>query len=184
MVIRVDEKDPVLLELLFARAYWNLDTYSEIPREDPRVPTRASGVPSPALASRWGQDWNERVTALDDGDTRPPATSIADPAQFNQWLAAQPQRWSDLLRADWPGDAYADWLESVLAPTRGIPLERSPERIAVDSLREAWSRGLREIVVIPVEGEYSRRLRDDAVLVSSALRGRADAYAEVLTAWR
>ncbi|MGO2747049.1 hypothetical protein [Microbacterium sp.] len=63
-------------------------------------------------------------------------------------------------------------------PTR---LEDQPERRDLAALIPAWRAGLTKIVSIPCAGEFTRRVGENALLMTSATRENSDSYRRALS---
>ncbi|MCS4275275.1 hypothetical protein M2390_000433 [Mycetocola sp. BIGb0189] len=62
-----------------------------------------------------------------------------------------------------------------------VPLESTPERLAVSALGLAWDSGLTQIVTIPTLGDYSHRLERQTLLLAEEDRMNPNRYPLVLT---
>ena len=179
MVLAVCPNEHVLDELLFLRATRGWDVAGWLPAADPRpMPADASGS-----ADHWEEWWRAAVAWTAKSDTRGRdlgavmgPEGITDRAAFE--LLMPPQLPPDVA-ASIDRDALADW-ESGLPEYTGLPLERTPERLAVVQLAAAWRAGLTTIIVIPVAGEYAATVAANALLLSHATYADPDRFAAAL----
>ena len=81
-------------------------------------------------------------------------------------------------------DSYRTWsqvgMDAQLAasPTR---LEDEPERRDLPALISAWHAGLTKIVTIPCSGEFTRRVSENALLLTAETREDSDSYRRALS---
>jgi hypothetical protein len=190
MMIRVVDDSSVLLELLWIREAWGLH-----PPEGDLPPALVASPQSlgrdgdvEAWSNGWAAMWADAVRhagvpfdhAVFDRIATAEPGSVARMALLRQlhgpsWrdrfgdeaLTADFQEWESATRSS--GDEHT------------LPLEKHPERIALDALIPAWEAGLSCIVTIPCQGEYTRRISSTALLVTDATRKDADRYAHALT---
>lgn len=59
----------------------------------------------------------------------------------------------------------------------------SPEHRDLDALIRAWRTGLTKVVTIPCRGEFSRKITDNALLMTDATRADSSAYQRALSSF-
>lgn len=195
MSITVEEQPHALVELLWIREAYGLRPRGEdlppLLLDSPRPARGAStGV---AARERWEQEWPAIWRAAEAH-----AGLDHDPRLFDE-LHATPSgstRRADLLRQiggpDWresfggdalDDDSYREWVErlSDALPT-AMPrrLEEQPERRDLAALIAAWRAGLTRIVAIPCIGEFTRRVGENALLMTARTRENSDSYRRAL----
>ena len=81
-------------------------------------------------------------------------------------------------------DSLRDWFQLGMdAHLAAMPkrLEDQPERRDLPILIPAWRAGLTKIVTIPCAGDFTRRIGDHALLITSATRQDSDSYRRALS---
>lgn len=194
MMIMVEDRPTALLELL-----WMREAYALVPPvDDPPpllelTPTAATTVLDPATRSEWESAW---ARIWQGAATH--ACHEQDPALFDELqhtTDGSPEResllrqivgptWSDEMgRSPFDDPSYAAWDRTMTddhMATRIERLEDSPERKAVGALTVAWRGGLTRIVTIPCQGEYTRRLTRQGLLLTARTRTDVEAYERAL----
>lgn len=61
-----------------------------------------------------------------------------------------------------------------------VPLERQPERLALQALIPTWRAGLRIVITIPCAGDDTRVASPQALLMTAGTRWDAPAYGAAL----
>lgn len=156
----------------------------------------ATAQPDPATRSRWEQEW-QRVwdaalhhAALDTDRAaferlRGTADGSAERAELLDQLVGP--TWRDDHGDDVFTDAsYQEWSERGYENHRSsLPqrFEDHPERRDLDALVPAWRAGLMKFVVIPCQGDHSRRITRNALLTTEQTRADSAAYRRALAAF-
>lgn len=196
MMLTIDDRPNTLLELLWIREAYALQPQGEdLP---PLLSDTPATVQNAALsadtrdewAGAWPHIWHAAVAH---------AGSDIDPALFDeiQTTAIGSTERADLIdRIVGPSwhdefgnsalshDSYSTWsqggMDAHLAalPTR---LEDQPERRDLPALIPAWRAGLTKIVTIPCPGEFTRRVSDNALLMTAETREDSDSYRRALS---
>jgi len=195
MTITVEDSPSALLELLWIRGAHGLDFDSEdFPPllADPPAAANGSG-PSASVRAGWERAWSRlwRAAAQHAGQDQ-------DPVQFerlHQTANGSPERLQilqELFGPSWRdefGDAAFDdpsfrgWSErgsDKHMSSMSRPLAESPEHRDLDAVIRAWRNGLTRVVTIPCRGEFSRKITDNALLVTDATRADSSAYQRAL----
>lgn len=83
-------------------------------------------------------------------------------------------------------DSYSAWSQVGMdAQLAGMStrIEASPERRDLPPLISAWHAGLTKIVTIPCSGEYTRRISENALLMTDGTRANSDSCRRALNAF-
>jgi hypothetical protein len=184
MVIRIQDQELHLLELLFIRAAWALRPQSPVPRLDPVPDPGLSRRPNARSTETWAALWDAAwsgawawsyATAHAYGAGVPAADMFA--------VLGPPKRWSSVAGRDGIDEAaWQRWVAS-LTPSRAVPLEEQPERQVIPSLVGAWRRGLDTVFVLPYAGYYAHQPEENTLIVSHTTRDIAEDYARALDAF-
>lgn len=195
MVITVEDRPSALLEMLWIREAHNLhlDGTDFPPLLVDTPPDSSERVDDAEERNRWERalptlwHWVTEHTGRDQ-----------DPRHFQvlqRTANGSPERESilrEMLGPSWrdefgdaafDDDSYRDWssrgMDAHLSAMRQ-GMTPSPEHKNVDALVRAWRAGLTKIVTIPCEGEYSRRIGPNALLLTDATRRDSAAYERAL----
>lgn len=194
MVITVDERPTMLLELLWAREAYNLH-----PREDHLPP--ALEVPADASISldtptrsawerSWAEAWRAAVAHVGTEPDKPAYANLADSAPGSAEREEFLERitgveWRTSFGSDQPDlSEMPRWLERVGPVVVPTSIDDSPERRDQRALVGAWQEGLRKVVVVPCAGLFSRKISPDALLVSAHTRNDSASYRSALGDFR
>lgn len=196
MLITVDDRPHILLELLWLREAYELQPEGEdLP---PLLLDTPATVQDPAVSidtrGEWGAAWPRIWHAAVAH-----ASQDVDPRLFDQLRTTaddSPER-VDLLhrvvgtswRDDFGGSAFnheshATWSQRGMdAHLAAMPteLENQPERRDLPALIPAWRAGLTRIVTIPCASEFTRRIGENALLTTAATRENSDRYRRALS---
>ncbi|WP_158251781.1 hypothetical protein [Cryobacterium sp. M15] len=198
MVITVDDDADTLVDLLWIRETWNLQSISaDFPPllSDDSVRAHARTETSDAAKTwldAWPVIWN---ACIHHAGLLQDSTIFA---QLRQTTDGSPER-ADLLARlvgpSWSGsfgdDAftaeYETWnLARFQARTQRHPLSvgNDPERLSLQALIPAWRTGLSKIVTIPCQGSYTRVIGQHTLLVTDETRDDHQRYSEALKQFR
>ena len=195
MTITVDDSPSTLLELLWIREAYDLHIDDDdLPPLLTDSPAAANG---PALTestrATWEQAWPRlwRAVAQHAGRDQ-------DPGQFerlHQTANGSRERLQilhEIVGPSWRdefGDAafddtsYREWdqrgTDRQISAMHRMGAE-SPEHRDLDALIRAWRTGLTNVVTIPCRGEFSRKITDNALLMTDATRADSAAYQRAL----
>ncbi|WP_260233457.1 hypothetical protein [Curtobacterium sp. PhB130] len=190
MVITIEDSSHSLFELLWIREARDLDVEGDdLPPwlvATPGVEPPADATDRRSWSAAWPDMWRACLThvaeerdprVFDRLDSTPPGS----PERQALLAGLFGPSWRDAFGDDAFTSAYDAWttarFEEQTAPSR---LRREPERDALDALVPAWRAGLRNVVVIPCRGRFTRRIGDHALLVTAETRDVTDDYAEAL----
>ncbi|MDQ7876363.1 hypothetical protein Q9R08_00095 [Microbacterium sp. QXD-8] len=195
MVISVEDRAAPLLELLWIREAYALRPHgddlppllSDTPRVDP-----VDQPPAPTL-----QEWENAWPLLWVAAARH-AGRESDPAlheRLRQTVNGSRERldalqeivgptWRDQFGPDaLDRPSHRDWdqvdFEAKIAARR-ISFEDSPLRRDVDAVVRAWRAGMTKIVTIPCRGEHTRRVGDNALMITENTMASREAFRHAL----
>ncbi len=195
MAITVEDRPNALLELLWIREAHDLHLQgADLPPLLVDTPADASGAgPSAAARVEWELAWPRLWHAAAEHAGRD-----HDPRQFDrlQQTAHGSSEREKILHAmvgpSWrdefgdvvlDDDSYQEWssrgMDAHLSSMRER-IMKSPEHRDLDALIRAWRAGLTKIVTIPCEGEFSRRITPNALLMTDATRNDSVRYQRAL----
>ncbi|PPG51714.1 hypothetical protein C5C24_06545 [Rathayibacter sp. AY2B3] len=185
----VDERPRHLLELLFLRAAWNLETDEHFPELLLAVDRVESEIPESEGREEWSRRWSQAWRRGTEWYESPSDATTIDPALIRSLNtpgaprhSQHPPKWS----AEW-GDEGIDqermehWVNRVSRPTPLVPT--SPEYLVVEALEAAWNRGLRGVVVLPFIGEWQTVLSPSRLGLSPNIRLDRDLYVRALASY-
>lgn len=193
MVLRIQEDEQGLLDLLWVRAAWGLEPIGDVPPAPEIVPESEPTTQSLRRGkSDWASAWSELWWAVLAHLGRQHRSD-----EFQEMRAAEPgsqerrrllqamigPSWRDRFGADGFDDCYDEWVRSISRERRvGQPrsLEEDPERRSLDATITAWERGLETIVTIPCVGEYNRTISGSGLCVTAATRSNPALYSRAL----
>jgi hypothetical protein len=190
MVIRVEDAPPDLCELLFVRDAWGL-SIPEVPPIDGAIDAGASlrpPIPMAELERLWLADWNlawehydvtSRVVEVPDEARLREIAETADEELHERFWATTPI-WRDGMDVD----ACWAWRTALAESTRPVSYDETPERKSLAALIGAWELGLVSIIQLPFEGDYSRRLNSECLVVSRHTRATPLLYGRALDRFR
>ena len=195
MTITVDDSPSTLLELLWIREAYDLHVDDDdLPPLLIDSPAAANGqAQSESARATWEQAWPRLWAAVAQHAGRD-----QDPRQFerlHKTANGSPERLQllqEIVGPSWRdefGDAafddtsYRDWsqrgTDRQISAMRRMGAE-SPEHRDLDALIRAWRTGLTKVVTIPCRGEFSRKITDNALLMTDATRADSAAYQRAL----
>ncbi|WP_213816940.1 hypothetical protein [Glaciihabitans sp. dw_435] len=185
MLLRIEDQNAHLTELLFVRAAWGLAPDIPVPELDPRVMPGESRMPDTATREewdrRWRQQWAKTWLWYDYEEPWTPEAGLQSIAEKSEAMNPYfPPRWTDDY--GWDGidrEALDDWVGSMPDPHQ-LRLEDEPERRNLDDLIPAWKSGLDTIVVVPFAGYFAKRITTRHLVVSSMTRNDPASYALAL----
>jgi hypothetical protein len=198
MVITIQDDTNTLLELLWIRAAWGLrvsGTHVPPPLADASVDALPL-IASPEQIGLWEAGWPSmwdacvRHAAVDFDKSifdavRASPTDSAERALLLRGLGGPDWRdefGNDALPAEWK--AWNITRFDQRAANRPTSLDSDPERMALDALIPAWEAGLTRLIVIPCEGSFTRRVSDNALLLTEETRDDPSRYADALAGFR
>lgn len=180
MLITIQDDSQALLDLLWLREAWELDPAGD------DLPPRLSATPEPeptradADRRQWTDLWPYAWAACVAHASKDHDPLLLE--RLHAALAGSATR-ADLLEQLYgpsPRDAFGKtafpdscdvWerarFDERISPAR---LYRDPERDHLPDLIPAWEAGLTTLVVIPCEGSFTRRIGDNALLVTEQTR--------------
>jgi hypothetical protein len=187
MVITVENGDHRILELLWIRAAWQLQ--SEDPDAPPPLDPQPAMVPTMQALRRDKRDWETAWSSL----WHTVVAQAADPARHeaihralidghrgDRLAGLNEPSWRDRFGSDPFDDRYQAWASLIRVAPQPQRLEDAPERCALDALVPAWQRGLTQVVEIPCSGEHTRTIGQHGLLVTAATRAHPDRYTAAL----
>jgi hypothetical protein len=193
MVLRIQEDEQGILDLLWVRATWGLEPSGDVPPSPEIVPTSMPTLQSLRRDKRdWESAWSELWRAVLVHLGRPHRSG-----EFEEMRASEPgseerrrllqamigPSWHDRFGTEGFDDRHHEWSRSISRDRRRDQrraLEEDPERRSLDSTIAAWERGLETIVTIPCTGEYTRTISDTALCVTRATRNDPALYSRAL----
>lgn len=193
MVIRIQEDEQGLLDLLWIRAARGLEPTGDAPPPPEIVPEfRPTTQSLRRDKGDWASAWTELWWAVLGHLGRPHRSG-----EFEEMRAAEPgseerrrlllamtgPSWRDRFGADGFDDDYDEWIGAISRGRRlGRPrsLEEDPERRSLDATIAAWERGLETIVTIPCMGEYNRTISETGLCVTTSTRADPALYSRAL----
>ena len=195
MLLTVEDRPHALLELLWIREAHALQLQGE------DLPPLLLDTPAPiqnaALstdtrdewASAWPRIWHAVVAhAGPDLDSRLfvelQATANGSTERASLLHRIVGPCWRDEFGdSAFENDSYSAWsqvgMDAQLA-AMSTRIEDSPERRDLPPLISAWHAGLTKIVTIPCSGEYTRRISENALLMTDGTRANSDSYRRAL----
>lgn len=197
MTMTVEDRPSSLLELLWLREAHGLDMHGEL------LPPLLVETPAPAehpideeIRAEWEAAWPQLWEAVlahtgieGDPDLFEKLRLTADGSPERAALLADAMGSSavDVFGPDVFSDpSYRVWeqkgIERHMATRREV-LENSPERRDLEALIPAWRAGLTKVVTIPCRGDHTRRVGDNALLVTDETRADSERYRRALAAF-
>jgi hypothetical protein len=191
MVIRVEDDPHTLLDLLWIREAWGLEPAGDdLPPLLVATPEREPDEPDPRWAAAWPDLWRACLAH---------AAAGRDPGLVER-LHATPDGSAEraellgrLFGPSWHGEfgeaafteRHAAWTtarneETSARMRQHRPLDEEPERASLRALVPAWEAGLTTVIVLPLVGEYTRRVGPNALAVTPWTRDDRARYAEAL----
>lgn len=193
MVLRIQDDEQGLLDLLWVRATWGLAPAGDVPPPPEITPDAPPTVQSLRRDKReWETAWVELWSAVLAHLGRPyregefealQASAVGSDERRRLLAAIIGPSWHDRFGSDGFGDEYHAWIRAIAlrrSAGQGKRLEEEPERRNFDATIAAWERGLETIVTIPCVGDYTRTISATALCVTSRTRSDPDAYRRAL----
>jgi hypothetical protein len=193
MVLRIQDDEQGLLDLLWVRAAWELEPTGDVPPAPVILPvseptTQSLRRDKGDWASAWSELWWAVLAHLgrphrSDEFQEMRATGPGSEERRRLLKAMMGPSWRDRFGADGFDDGYDEWVRSISRQRRvGQPrsLEEDPERRNLDATISAWERGLETIVTIPCVGEYNRTISGSGLCVPAATRSDPALYSRAL----
>jgi hypothetical protein len=191
MVIRVEDDPHALLDLLWIREAWGLEpTGDDLPPLLVATPEREADEPDPRWAAAWPSIWRACLAHAAAGREPGHVERLHRAADGS---AERAELLARLVGPSWRvafGEAafterHAAWTtarneETIARMRRHRPLDEEPERASLPALIPAWEAGLTTVIVVPVVGEYTRRVGPNALAVTALTRDDPARYAEAL----
>jgi hypothetical protein len=195
MLLTIEDRPHALLELLWIREAHAL----QLERDD--LPPLLLNTPAPVQnaalstdtrdewAGAWPRIWHAVVAhAGRDLDSRLfvelQATANGSTERASLLHQIIGPGWGDEFGdSALKSDSYSAWSQvEIDAQLAGIStrIEDSPERRDLSPLIAAWHAGLTKIVTIPCSGEFTRRISENALLVTAGTRANSDSYRRAL----
>ncbi|PXA72791.1 hypothetical protein [Cryobacterium arcticum] len=196
MIITVEDRPNVLLELLWIREAFTLQPHGEdLPPSLSDTPEVVQNAASSAdtraeWACAWPRIWHAAV-AHAGADTASQlfdeirTTPIGSAERAELLHQINGPNWRDEFGdGAFHHDSYSTWsqlgMDALLAGL-STPLEDHPERRDLPTLISAWHAGLTKIVTIPCAGEFTRKVSENALLMTDATREDSDSYRRALS---
>jgi len=157
--------DDPLLRLLVVHGAIS-DTGIDLPRTEPPAPetnTSFADIRGEDWREHWCQTWEWYDKDRPDPLSPPPTLSGANTEQF---FSSEP---------------YEQWVETV-DKSADILNDELDQQVR-GALLAAMKRGLRQVVVVPLAGNYGEQFGEHCLAVSASLRADADAYRSTLDAF-
>lgn len=198
MVITVDDRPHVLMELLWVREAYGLEpTSDDLPPllvdtpETARV-VAATATQHSAWEEAWSRIWHAAVRHAgreDDHEAfeRLHGTAPGSPGRAELFTQIIGPTWRDEFGDKaFEDSSYAAWSQRGWDRHRASSppaLDEAPERRDLEALIPAWRAGLTKVVTIPCRGEFVRRISDRALLLTEAVRAESVAYRRALSSF-
>lgn len=197
MVIRIEDSPHTLNELLWLREAYDLrPTGDDLPPLLVRTPAPAARDLDAATRTHWESAWTRLWRAASahagreqDHDRFPRLLAIppGDPDRERLLREMIGPTWRDEFGDEAFDDpSYTEHEHSTAeerAAARPHSLADNPEHRDLEALLPAWRAGLTTIVTIPCIGEYTRRLGDNALLMTVGTRADSVAYRRALASF-
>jgi hypothetical protein len=152
-----------LLQLLYLRDLWGLRVATEVPAVADGPTGAQPPQPAAALIPVWEGLWADSLEALAAGHRLP------------NWLAVQGEQGIDVR-------AMYDWTHRHVERITTNEIEAVTRRSATpEAQAQDLVADLRTVYVLPLEGQYARRLSPTALIVSESTRSDPGAYRLALT---
>lgn len=180
MQLSVSFRDHNLMELLFIRSSWGLDTSVTVPDTDP-LPPAATLPPQEQERRAWADQWDKQWTGSWEFQVRFDEVLREMGIQAAASQLGPAPRWREALNsAHYDEAAFMQWVSRV---PNGEPatLNDSPLTKSDDCVREAWRHGLTKCIVLPYAGQYSRRVGKHILELSGATYWQPDAFEHALS---
>ena len=198
MSITVEDRASTLLELLWVREAYELQPRVEdLP---PLLSDTPATVQNSAVSAETREEWEGAWPRIWHAALSHTAQD-SDPRLFDELRATadgSTQR-ADLLRrmigptwrddfgdSAFDDDSRSDWFQRGMdAHLAAMPksLSDQPEHRDLPALIPAWHAGLTKIVTIPCSGEFTRRVGENALLMTAATREDSDSYRRALSSF-
>lgn len=157
MDLKIVAYPATLLELLWIRHHAIGDACPELPPAD--LPDDPVAADDALLASEWAALWHRAVALASEQHDL--AETDVDSQSF---MAEMAERHGLELRG--PVDQWV----------RGLVDNIGAEVALSQDVKKAWERELQRVVVVPLRGEFSERIGDCTLLVSTETRSDPSAY--------
>lgn len=165
MTIATTVDDEFLLQYLFVRSTYGLETGTRIPEVDPAPPDSKRPLSRQQRAD-WKVGWDRNWRELWSWRHRLDGCRSMGTLDGLFARIGKPPLWPLQLGDYFDRDAFAAWKETLTGSDAGRAALGRPEGKHVEELAGAWRRGLHEIVVLPYLGEFSRSVEGFALEVS------------------
>jgi len=196
MIITVEDRPNVLLELLWIREAFALQPHGEdLP---PLLLETPASVQNAVLsadiradwAGAWPRIWHAALAHAGPDissqlfeEIRTTPTGSTERAELLHQIIGPTWR-DEFGDGAFDHNSYSTWaqvgMDARLAAL-STPLEDHPERRDLSTLVSAWHAGLTKIVTIPCSGEFTRRVSENALLMTDATREDSDSYRRALS---
>jgi hypothetical protein len=190
MVIASEVNERVLTELLFVRSAWGLDVTSATPEAEPAPAStlNLSDTERPGLAAEWVRRWDVAVNwaarSVQRGPKLQQLMSDLDNIDAEALSKLLAPTWAEITEDKrFDHDALIEW-QGRLPEYFDLPLSETPERRSLPALVEAWRRGLKTLIVVPVAGDYAEQIGDSAILLSHRSYADPALFAAALAQFR
>lgn len=194
MVIRVEDTSQALLELLWVREARGLSPVGDdLPPLLVDPPRNRDEVDAGERAG-WEAAWPDLWAAVVDHAAAPVDHTLFE--RMNGTAPGSAERmalirrihgpsWHDRFGEDGLGDAFRGWHADLVHARAGRSrsLQTQPERVCLAALVPAWEAGLTTVIVIPCQGEHTRRVGAHALLVTDTTRDDPPRYAAALASF-
>ncbi|WP_188438118.1 hypothetical protein [Microbacterium murale] len=196
MSITVEDRANALLELLWIREAYELQPRGEdLPPllSDTPATVHDSGVSAETReewAGAWRRIWHAALShAAQDSDPRlfDELRTTADGSTERADLLHRmigPTGRDDFGDSAFDDDSHSDWFQRGMdAHLAAMPksLSDQPEHRDLPALIPAWRAGLTKVVTIPCSGEFTRRVGENALLMTAATRENSESYRRALS---
>lgn len=196
MVLRIQDDEQSVLDLLWIRATWGLAPRGDVPPQPEIAPDANPTVQSLRRdKGEWETAWSELWSAVlahlgrpyrEDEFEELEASEVGSDERRRLFETMIGPTWRGRFGSDGFGDEYHAWMRSIShrrSASRPRRLEDDPERRDLGATIAAWERGLETIVTIPCIGEYTRTITATGLCVTSSTRADPDAYSRALRAF-
>ncbi|MFK0402211.1 hypothetical protein ACIQTT_07785 [Microbacterium sp. NPDC090225] len=197
MSIRIEDAPHALFELLWLREAYGLHpTGDDLPPLLVRTPAPAAAVLDADTRAHWESAWARLWHAASahagqeqdhDGFARLLTMPPGDPDREPLLREMIGPTWRDEFGdGAFDDPSYTDRERSTpeeRAAARPHSLADNPEHRDLEALIPAWRAGLTTIVTIPCRGEHTRRVGDNALMVTARTRADSVAYRRALSSF-
>jgi hypothetical protein len=168
MTLVIDEFPAPLMQLLYVRHAWGLDSWIHIPDLDPEPDSGGSALPEglsgQVAEGRWDAAWKHNLYWL----LRPQGDYQNEFDVAARFGITGPLWWFREYSVDGVDvPAFEAWMRH-LEELKTTHQFNSPERVAVAEAAAAWAKGLRTIYVMPYEKHMGAEWNGEHIMTVDA----------------